>query len=141
MKQTVWILAIAMIALSGAAVAQMATNAKLVTDVPFEFVVSNHIVEPGQWTVQAADMDGQILAIRNSDEKLNFYSTFVRDETPETAGSNALVFKRYGDQYFLSGIRIQGSKVTYRLPESGAETELRAHNAPVAEKILLAFLK
>ena len=142
MKKATWILAVAMIALSGAAVAQtLASNARLVTQVPFEFVVDNHIVQPGEWTVQSATMGGEMLAIHNSDAKLNFYSTFSRDDIREPASSYALVFKQYGDQYFLTGIELAGSKVMYRLPESKAEIELRAKNAPVTQETLLASLK
>jgi hypothetical protein len=52
-----------------------------------------------------------------------------------------LVFKRYGGQYFLSGIRIEGSNITYELPASKAERELRAANAPASQTTLLASLK
>jgi hypothetical protein len=141
MKQATWILAIAMIALSGAAVAQMLSNARLVTQVPFEFVVGNHIVEPGEWVVQSATSDGMTLAIHNRAAKLNFYSNFSRGDIANASSANELVFKRYGDQYFLSEIRLEGSKIAYKLPESKAETELRAKNAPMSESILLASLK
>ena len=52
-----------------------------------------------------------------------------------------MVFERYGSQYFLSEIRIEGSNLSYKLPQSRAETELRAQNAPASQQTLLASLK
>ena len=52
-----------------------------------------------------------------------------------------MVFERYGNQYFLSEIRIAGSNLTYKLPQSRAEAELRAQNAPASPVTLLAALK
>jgi hypothetical protein len=52
-----------------------------------------------------------------------------------------LVFERYGDRYFLSSIRVQGSDRIYRLPTSKAEAELRAQNVAATEQTLLASLK
>jgi hypothetical protein len=40
-----------------------------------------------------------------------------------------------------AGIEIEGSRTMYRLPESKAESELRAQNAPMSEQILLAYLQ
>jgi hypothetical protein len=64
-----------------------------------------------------------------------------RDETKKPAGSCALVFHRYNNRYFLSGIRIEGSKTVYRLPESKTEAELRAQNIPATDEIRVASLK
>jgi len=32
-----------------------------------------------------------------------------------------MVFKQYGDRYFLSSIRVEGSKLVYELPVSSLE--------------------
>lgn len=141
MKQASCILAVTLIVLSGAAIAQTMGNSRMVAQVPFEFVLANKIVPAGQWSVQSGTMDGHTLVIRNSDAKIGLFSTISFDESKTAASSYALVFKRYGDQYFLSGIKLQGSKVAYRLPESKAEAELRAQNVPVTQEILLAAAK
>jgi hypothetical protein len=52
-----------------------------------------------------------------------------------------MVFHKYGDRYFLTGIKLTGSKAVYRLHESRSEAELRAQNAPESQEILLALLK
>ena len=141
MKQACWILALTLIVTSGMALAQRLGGPGMVAQVPFEFVVANKIVPAGEWSVSSENMSSTILTIRNSEAKVGLLSQSMMDDTKHAAASYALVFKRYGDQYFLSAIRLEGSKITYRLPESRAEAEMRAKNVPVTERILLAAVK
>jgi hypothetical protein len=112
-----------------------------VAQVPFEFVVANKIIPAGQCVLKKATMDGNTLAVRNAGSNVTLFSWASRVETKETAGAYTLVFNRQGDQYFLRGIKLEGSRMTYRLPESKAEAELRARNVPASEEIVLASLK
>jgi hypothetical protein len=141
MKHASWIVVVALVALSGMAAAQLSSNSRIVTQVPFEFVVGNQIVPAGECVVQIATMDGNTLSIRNTGTKVNLFASTSRDEGKKNASQYALVFKRYGDSYFLSGIKLQGSKVRYRLYESKGEAELRAQKGPATEETLLASLQ
>jgi len=141
MKRTTWMLMAVLMVLSGLAGAQLMGNAKIGIQVPFEFVVANKIVPAGEYVVQAATMDRMLLTMRDTGSKVNIFLATSLDETRKSADSYALVFNRYGDQYFLSGIKLQGSKIAYNLPESRAEAELRAQNMAATEVILLASLK
>ncbi len=62
------------------------------------------------------------------------------DESPNASKETALVFHRYGDQYFLAGIKREG-RIGYQLPAGKLEGELQARN--VAEEVftLLASAK
>ena len=141
MKQATWILAVTLILISGAAMAQTLGGSRIVAQVPFEFVVANKIVPAGEWSVKSENTSSPILTIRSSDARMGLFSSAMMDETKDAAASYALVFKCYGDRYFLSGIRLQGSKTTYRLPESKAEAEIRARNVSATQRILLAAAK
>jgi hypothetical protein len=141
MKQASWTLAISLIVISGASVAQNLHGSGMVTEVPFEFVVGNKIMPAGTWSVHSATIDNQAVLIRNSNARIGLFSSIMRNETVKAAGYSALLFKRYGGQYFLSEIRLEGSSSAYCLPESRAEAELRAKNVPVTERILLAAAK
>ncbi len=55
------------------------------------------------------------------------------------AASNVLVFHKYGHRYFLTEVKVEGSRTTYRLPESKAEAELQAQNVNAPDEILLAL--
>ena len=44
------------------------------------------------------------------------------------SSGNALIFHKYGERYFLAGIRVADNPTAYQLPEGNAEAELRAQN-------------
>jgi hypothetical protein len=141
MKYARRIIALTLTLLPVLAAAQLRSNDRILAQVPFEFMVANKAVPAGECIVQVAVMDGRTLVIRNTAAKLGLFSQASLDEAKKAAGDYALVFHKYGDQYFLAGIRIAGDRTIYRLQESKAEAELRAQNAPLTEKILLASLK
>jgi hypothetical protein len=141
MKHANWLVVVALVVLSGMAAAQLIGSTKVVAQVPFEFMVANKVVPAGECVVEAATMDGRTLVIRNTEAKVALLSSSSQSEGKREASHYALVFKHYGDRYFLSGIKLQGSNITYRLPESKVEAELRAQNAPATEETLLASLK
>jgi hypothetical protein len=141
MKHAKLMLVAMLMVLPSLAAAQLRSGGTIVAQVPFEFVVANNIVPAGQCVVKTATMDGNTLAIRNAGSKVTLFSWASRIETREAAGAYTLVFNKQGDQYFLRGIKLEGSRMTYRLPESKAEAELRAQNVPATEEIVLASLK
>ena len=138
MKRTMLVLALMLVS-TGAALAQLGT-ARIKAQVPFDFVLRNKTVPAGEWTVQSVTKSG-VLLIQNADAKVSVLSAPQMDETKKPAGSCTLVFHRYNNRYFLSEIKIEGSKTAYRLPESKAEAELRAQNLTATEEILLASLQ
>ncbi len=141
MKSAKWMLPVTLLLLSGLTMAQSLTSTSVVAQVPFDFVVNNKIIPAGECVVKAAGLDGQILTIRNFDARKSALAPSSHAEAAQAADSTVLVFKQYGGQYFLSGIRIEGSNWTYELPESRAEVELRAANAHASQTTLLASLK
>jgi hypothetical protein len=141
MKHANWLVVVTLVLLSGMAAAQLNSSTRVVAQVPFEFMVANKIVPAGECEVQAITMDGQTLMIRNAEAKVGLFSRSSQAEGKQNASNYAMVFKHYGDRYFLSGIKLQGSKIIYRLPESKVEAELRAQNVSATEETLRASLK
>jgi len=141
MKHAKWLVVVTLVVLSGMAAAQLIGSSKIVAQVPFEFMVANKTVPAGEYVVQAFTMDGNTLVIRNTEAKVGLVSNSSQTEGKQEASNYALVFKHYGNRYFLSGIKLQGSNITYRLPESKVEAELRAQNVSATEETLLASLK
>jgi hypothetical protein len=139
MKHANWMVVAALVAFSGLASAQkMASNARIVSDVPFGFTVSNRAVPAGEWTVQTATLDANTLSIRNSDAKVSLFSNSSQSEGKQASANYTLVFNRYGDRYFLAGIKLEGSKITYHLAPSKVEAELSARSTSGPEEILVA---
>jgi len=140
MKYASRMLAIAVMMAPLLASAQLGSANKIVAQVPFEFRAGNKTVPAGQTVIQRASTSGSALTIRNLDGKVNMFAMSYPDTPPKGAG-NSLVFHKYGDRYFLTEIRVQGSQISYRLPEGKVEAELRAQNVPVSETTLLAQLR
>ena len=141
MKNAKWMLPVTLFLLSSLMTAQSITSSSVVANVPFDFVVNNKVIPAGDLVVKAADMEGKILAVRNFDAHASALASAMRAQQITASTDTVLSFKRYGGQYFLSGIRIAGSNWTYTLPESKAAKELRAQHAPISETTLLAVLK
>ncbi len=142
MKYATRILALTLTMLPLLAAAQLASGEKIVAQVPFEFVLGNKTLPAGEWTVQRVSMDSTMLVLRNTDASVAMLSRPTLAEAKKAAGNYALVFHKYGNSYFLSGVEIADSQISYRLPETKAEAEMLAQNnvAP-AEEIVLASLK
>ncbi|HTT21904.1 MAG TPA: hypothetical protein VMG82_23445 [Candidatus Sulfotelmatobacter sp.] len=141
MKYAKRLFALVLVALPVLVAAQMASNTKIVGNVPFPFVVGNKHVPAGEWTVERATEGGRALVIRNFDAKVSLFTPAMPDVAKKASGNYALVFHKYGDKAFLTGIKLAGDRTIYKVPESLEETELRAQNASATEEILLASAK
>jgi hypothetical protein len=141
MKNAKWMLPVMLMLLSGLMAAQSLASSTVVAQVPFDFMANNKIVPAGECIIQSADMDARVLTIRNVAAKTGLLAQSSRNEAKQAADRTVLVFTHYGNQYFLSEIRVEGSNEVYKLSESRAEAELRAQNAPASQQTLLASLK
>jgi hypothetical protein len=141
MKHAKKMLALALISLPILAVAQMASSTRIVGQVPFPFMVGNKHVPAGKYTVEPATSGGRTLAIRSVGAKVGLLTPAMPTLAEKASGSYALVFHKYGDKAFLTGIKLAGDRTIYEIPESRAEAELRAQNVTATEQILLASAK
>lgn len=140
MKYGKKMLALMLMATPIAAIAQLSSTQRIVAQVPFEFMVGNKYVPAGACTVQRANMNNDVLIVRNDVANVGFFTPTQPGSTRRAATSYALVFHKYGNLYVLAGVKIAGSTATIELPKSKAEIEL-AKNATPTEEILLASLR
>lgn len=140
MKFAKWMLPMTLM-ISGLMSAQSLTISAAKAEVPFDFMVNNKIIPAGECVISGVGIDGQVLLIRNSDARKSALSLSLHENSSKPAEGTALVFTRYGSQYFLSRIRVEGTSVGYVFPASKAEAELRAQNIPASQTTLLASLK
>jgi hypothetical protein len=91
--------------------------------------------------VKASSMDSRVLAISNYDARQSGLVGYTCTESKDASKKTVLVFKRYGDLYFLESIRVAGSNLTYTLPQNKAEAELRSQNVISSQTVLLADLR
>jgi hypothetical protein len=142
MKYAKRILALTLTLLPMMAFAQLMPDQKIIADVPFEFTVGNKVVPAGQWTaLRGPTTSGRTLLIRSADARITIPSFTLPDEAKAEARVSALVFKKYGDRYFLSEIKVEGDRAIYRIPESKAEAELLSENGRANEEVIVASLK
>jgi hypothetical protein len=140
MKHAKWISALVLVAMPLIAAAQMTPTERLVTQVPFKFMVGAVEMPAGEYVVQLPGEKGAVLTIRDPETKRSVYVLTVANLGKKSENA-ALVFHRYGDRYFLTELRIEDSRTVYTLQPTKLEKEFRAQNLPVAEDILLAASK
>jgi len=127
-KHTATLLILMFVGLTGLVHAQMYTTIK--AQVPFNFVANGKTMPAGECTIQFM-VDGQTTLSITSGKQHAFAYPIV-GESSKGSKKTALVFHRYGDRYFLAGIKRTG-RIGYELPPSKLESELRAGN--VAEEV------
>ena len=94
-------------------------------DVPFAFSVNNQVLPAGSYEIVQND-NTSMLTIRNqSDRKSTIFGVSTTEERRVPAEAK-LVFKRYGDQYFLSQIWTRDSGRDVRKSRSEREAARQA---------------
>jgi hypothetical protein len=106
MKYAKRMLALALTSLPILAVAQMVSSTRIVSQVPFPFTVANKHVPAGQYTVEPATNGGRTLAIRSIGAKVGLFTPAIPTLAKKASGSYALVFHKYGNTAFLTGIKL-----------------------------------
>jgi hypothetical protein len=99
--------------------------------VPFAFSVDGRKLPPSTYEISpVSSQNREVLLIRNLNDPSR--TMLVHTNTDETMGSPRLVFDRYSENYFLSGIVTQNG--SYDLPPSKAEQKL-AQRVPLHAEI------
>jgi hypothetical protein len=92
-------------------------------NIPFDFNIGNSTLPSGEYTVSPVFAgNNTVLIIRSADWRQQVAVPASAAESAKTPRDNKLVFRRYGDQYFLSKIWVRGQALT--LPTSHREREM-----------------
>ena len=136
-KHAATLLILMLAALTGLVNAQ--TRILIKADVPFDFVANGVKMPAGECAVETQGQGTATLLIMSG--KAQVFAIPHASWSLSTNKNSVMVFHRYGDRYFLSGIRREGRNEGYELPASRAERELRAQNVEEKDEILLAYAK
>lgn len=98
-----------------------------IVDVPFSFVVAGQTMPAGHYIVKNA---GEARIRVFSPGTTGVYVATHAAERSASDGSK-LVFRRYGDTYFLAAVWVAGNTTGRELYRSPAERELARHKAEV----------
>jgi len=134
------VLAVLLLFVPLVASAQLGSANGVQAQVPFQFMVGDRVVPAGECIVQEATMAAETIMIRSKYSKVSLFAAAAPIESVQEGARSALVFHKYGDRYFLSQVRVEGSNTVYQLPESKAEAELRGQNVPSTEETVPSTL-
>jgi hypothetical protein len=105
--------------------------------VPFDFVAGEKHLPAGRYIVQRIKSDSEtVLLIRSADGRTS--AVVLTNTGAPQPGTAALVFRQYGDRYFLAAVSMPGTDSVRELPRAGAERrlerELAEQNRPGESK-------
>ncbi|HZC22090.1 MAG TPA: hypothetical protein VE866_02035 [Candidatus Binatia bacterium] len=132
-KKQVATLILAVVGMMGLANAQSLSTIK--AQVPFNFVANGRTMPAGECVITVLGPNQKRLSISSGKQHTFAYS--IPDESPKARQRTALVFHRYGNQYFLIGIKRDG-KSGYEFPAGKLELELQAQTVVEQDYTLLA---
>ncbi len=89
--------------------------------IPFNFYVAGKMLPAGQYQVGRSTEDSEGLVLRGTDGRTGVFVLTRGIQTAEVQQQSKLVFRRYGDQYFLGEVWISARSNGRGLPLSRKE--------------------
>ena len=123
------LMSIAMMIVLVGALAVTATYAQsadtLSVNIPFAFTVANRTFPAGDYSVRRSIQGATVvMELRDAGNK-RIYLTTDAVQSRDIQPKSMLVFHRYGEQYFLSQVWIEGRSAGQALRKTGAERALQ----------------
>ena len=107
--------------------AQQLSENSIAVNIPFDFAVGETKLPAGKYTLRRIDLTSSYdrLVIQSADGRGDTDTIMTRpNRVSETQKKSRLVFKRYGDQYFLAQVWPAGSDTGHDLFQSRSERSL-----------------
>lgn len=116
---------LAVIIAAGVTANAQSLNYRLTANIPFDFSVAGQKLPAGKyWFNRAQQSNGDtVVQIRSTDGHANLARLTIPVFANDPAKHNLVIFKRYGDEYFLSEIWPAGAVTGREVPKSRAERE------------------
>ena len=97
--------------------------------IPFNFYVAGKTLPAGQYHVGRSTEDSEGLVLRGTDGRTGVFVLTRGIQTAEVQQQSRLVFRRYGDQYFLGEVWISARSNGRELPNSRKERLTKQESA------------
>jgi len=97
--------------------------------IPFNFYVAGKTLPAGQYHVRRSTEDSEGLVLRGTDGRTGLFVLTRGIQNKEVQQESKLVFRRYGDQYFLGEVWISGRSTGRELPSSRKERLTKQESA------------
>ena len=122
---------IAAVILGAAPLVSAQTAERLVINVPFDFVAGGEQFPAGRYVVRRVTPDNErALFIQSEDGRVT--ATLLTNSSGAPGDAAKLLFRQYGDRYFLAGVRLAGAAGGREVPESKQERDARRERAAKA---------
>lgn len=102
--------------------------------IPFNFYAAGKTLPAGQYRVGPSTEDSVELLLRGTDGRTGVFVLTRGIQTAELQEQSRLVFRRYGDQYFLGEVWISARSDGRELPKSRKERLVKQGNAKLGAK-------
>ena len=106
------------------AVAGSQSSGRFRVELPFDSIAGETKLKAGSYIVDSSIVR-DVPLIRSADYRTNVFVMTFGGNSSGNPSRAKLVFRRYGDKYFLTQIWNEGSTVAMELPESRAEREVK----------------
>lgn len=140
-KQLLSLFALGLLLATASAYAQ---TINLKANIPFNFVVTGNVLSSGEYKLSSINNTVDAVTISGAGQKSSIFlaSPCLSAKDRSTPHPSKLGFTRYGDQYFLSEIWMEGYSAGHKLPKSRREREVEmAQNETVQQVVILAELQ
>lgn len=126
---------LSLLLVAGSAFAQ---SIHLRADVPFNFAVGKKSLSAGKYNIST--LAESMILLRGPDSGSNaLVATNCAERSPRASGDGKLVFRRYGNHYFLAEIWEGGSNLGREVPKGKAEKEMAATLTPSSVEIVASL--
>lgn len=129
----------------GGAATVTAVNAQTVplrANIPFQFHVGEKVMPAGQYQVASLNNSPGVIKVSSAEKKTAALALKNTIRAKSGATESRLIFRRYGNEYFLAQVFTGGAEVGSELATSKAERRIinRQPNRHLAERAAPAFV-
>jgi hypothetical protein len=119
-----------------------AQTVPLRANIPFQFHVGEKVMPAGQYQVAGLNNSTSVIKVTSAEKKTAALALKNTIRAKSDAAESRLVFRRYGNEYFLAQVFTEGTEVGSELPKSKAERAIinRLPNRYLAERAAPAFV-
>jgi hypothetical protein len=116
------------------AASALAQTHKVAANIPFNFTLNGRSLPAGHYTIGSEPNSPDVLRIEDRDDSV-YVMTMAMPESSERQTDNTVLFHRYGNQYFLSSIRVSGSSMNCHLKTSKQEKWAKAQKQEASLRV------
>lgn len=117
-------------------------------DIPFEFVAGNKTLAAGHYRITNVSSGAEVLKIAGTESGQSVFRLTISVQASARKNEGKLVFRRYGNHYFLAEVWMTGESAGRQLMKSKAEKSIerelasnRSQRGPAFERVEIALLR